>query len=139
MKTNTKFNITINEKNANKINAAISAVEGKATARTADYASVVEAVKIAEQRLSILPKRLWNGATGTYQPDSVSNSYGYRAEGTFVVVKRVNTRWVLVDVLRGFVRSGTCSENTDLRLRLVVDPREALQAISNSVHIDFIG
>ena len=51
-----------------------------------------------EERLAVIPKKFWPGVRADCLPFSVPNSYGRPAQGTGVIIERVNRRWVLVDV-----------------------------------------
>ena len=92
--------ITVTEKNTAKIEAAIAEVEGRAVVRLASYATVVRAVAAAEQRLALLPKRMWDGVTCTYDDATVPNSYGPGGESTAVAVRRQGSRWVFTGAKR---------------------------------------
>lgn len=92
--------ITVTEKNSAKIEAAITEAEGRAKSRLASYATVARAVAAAEQRLAALPKRMWDGATCTYDDTTVPNSYGHGGESTAVSIRRQGTRWVFTGAER---------------------------------------
>lgn len=141
--------IKITDANLQKIDAAISLVEGKATARTASSADVLHCVKLAEARLAtVLPKTRWTGAKATFNGDVVPNSYGARADGTFVSIERKGTSWYFVGAHRRPVRKarhGQASDRGALRLTIPVVSGEAgsfwdstLSHIGDHVGIDFV-
>lgn len=99
--------ITVSEKNIAKIERAITEAEGRATARLATYSTVTRAVAAAEKRLAVLPKKMWDGATCTYDDTAVPNSYGRGAESTAVTVQRKGTRWVFVGAKRVPTKQGS--------------------------------
>ena len=85
--------IRVSEKNHDAIEREIRKAEGRASARTAGVYSVEDAIKMAERRLSVVPKYAWAGATVAYDPWVVPNSYRGDAESTVVYVERRPSGW----------------------------------------------
>lgn len=123
--------IVVNQKNSEKLNAAIRAVEGTARVRTLDAKDVLHAVQLAEQRLSGLPKRLWAGAQAVYNPHSVARSYDYTPAATIITINRTTSSWRLVEVTRGYAHRGQLPSHGGLRLQLPhsIDTRDLLNAM----------
>ena len=73
-----------------------------ATARLMSVEDVEAAIKAAEKKLGELriPKKCWTGCRISIWPETVSNSYSYRAEGTAAVLERGKTCWKMVEAYR---------------------------------------
>lgn len=90
--------VTISKSNEATINEWLASVEGRRRAHCLDYDDIVSLVADVEERLAVLPKKFWPGVRADCLPFSVPNSYGRPAQGTGVIIERVNRRWVLVEV-----------------------------------------
>lgn len=88
--------IKITPANAEKINQAIAAVEGRATARTGSYGLVEAAIEAAEAHpaLAGTPKKDWVGTQASYQPvETFPNAYKWTPYGTRVRIVRRASGW----------------------------------------------
>lgn len=92
--------IKIDIKNNEAINAALEAVNGKATSFTITSAKeVLDAVKAVETKLAVLPKAERKGAKAHYRPTGPSaSSYKYMAKTTRITIERGATDWFLTGV-----------------------------------------
>ena len=97
--------IKITMKNAQKINAALDAANGKATSHTIrSAATICNIADDAEARLSALPKSERKGATLVHIPAGPSASaYKYAAATTRIVIERRATGWFLISAERAEV------------------------------------
>lgn len=113
-----------------KIEAAIAAVEGKATARTCNYANFTDLVKFAEDELKGLglAKTHWKGVTATFRHGAVCNSYKYPAVGTELEITYFPSGWFLTGVSRGHVGSGRYGGNDKYKMRLPNDTQRIFVA-----------
>lgn len=100
--------ILINEKNADKINAAIKEAEGRASVRTVTFTEVMKSVKHIEMTLGI-PKTKMVGiiADVDYHAQNFPNAYKYTPESTHFCMERKNSGWVLIHVSRETTRRMT--------------------------------
>ena len=133
-----RINIRITDRNAPKIEAALTEAQGTAVrTNVADINSVRAAVEAAEAHLKTLgiPKRAWNGCTLTFAtagaPDRTKShgySYSQSTPATWLQIERVGTGWVLVGAERSQVYSGQDSEELRLGTEAVLHRAEALAA-----------
>lgn len=83
------------------VQAAIDAVEGRATARTVSAAYVQVLAERAQRKINFLPKRLQVGATVTYDEGGPSaKAYKHAAEATRVELVLSPSGWRLTAVER---------------------------------------
>lgn len=96
--------IIIKESNAAKIMAAITAAQGRATARTIDsYEQVKFIVMGVEQRIGKMPKAALEGTVFMYDfRQHFPNAYKFRPESTEIVCRYSKGSWRLVSVRRDF-------------------------------------
>ena len=96
--------IKINTKNAEKINAAIGEIEGRATARTLDaddLVTIAERSTAQVEARTFLPKTRQVGAVVTYRMGiNLPSSYKYAPEYTEVILERRKSGWFLVSARR---------------------------------------
>lgn len=133
-----RIDLRITDRNAPKIEAALTEVQGTAVrTNVADIDSVRAAVEAAEAHLKTLgiPKRMWNGSTLTFAtagaPDrSKSHGYSYSQStpATWLQIERVGTGWVLVGAERSQIFSGQDNEELRLGTDAVMHRAEALAA-----------
>jgi len=97
--------IKITAANAAKINAALDAVNGKATSHTIRSWVLVDSIaEAAESRLAALPKAQRAGATLAHIPAGPSASADkYAAQTTRIVLERRATGWFLISAARAEV------------------------------------
>ena len=113
MITNTKkgqtMKIKITHKNADKINAAIEAVEGKRVSqRRCTCNDVIKAVDRIEKRLSgLLKKKDWTGLKFHCDPNAqrFPSCYNGRPQSTQFLIERCASGWFLTGVNRMDCRS----------------------------------
>lgn len=100
--------ILINEKNADKINAAIKEAEGRASVRTVTFTEVMKSVKHIETVLGI-PKAKMVGiiADVDYHAQNFPNAYKCTPESTHFCMERTKSGWVLYSVSRETTRRMT--------------------------------
>ena len=98
--------IIVNEKNREKIEAAIKTVEGKASARCIGYADIVEAIKLIEGRLGISQKDMI-GVEASVDPNAqhFPSAYRYIPYSTHFQIKRFPSGWALTSVYRNITKS----------------------------------
>jgi hypothetical protein len=93
----------INATDAEKMNEAIAAAEGRATARTV-YAEDVEiAIKSIEKKLSILLlKKDWKGLRFAVDTNAqnFASSYKYTPYSTHFVLEKGATAWFVTEIYR---------------------------------------
>ena len=102
----------MDRKKANVTNRAmveelITTAQGKATARTINYAMVVDQIESIEERLTdILYKKDWAGLTILVDPNAQSfpGAYKYTPESTHIIYIRISTGWQ-VSVYRGICKA----------------------------------
>lgn len=88
--------ILINEKNTVKINDAIKAAEGRATARTITAETIFSRLA----RIAV-PKSRLDGTTVHYDgAEHFPSAYRYRPESTHFTAENKGGKWYLVDVWR---------------------------------------
>ena len=96
--------IKISAENAEKINAAISEIEGKATARTLDADDIIKIAERSTEQVAartFLPKTRQVGAVVTYRMGiNLPSSYKYAPEYTEVILERRKSGWFLVSARR---------------------------------------
>ena len=96
--------IKISAANAEKINAAISEIEGKATARTLDADDLIKIAERSEKQVEVrtfLPKSQQTGAVVTYRMGiNLPNRYKYALEYTEVTLGRRPSGWFLLSARR---------------------------------------
>ena len=95
----------INTTNTEKVNQAIAAAEGRATARTICMDDVQTAIKSIEKRLSLLLfKKDWKGLKFGVDSNAQSfpSSYKYTpyAYSTQIVLERGATGWFVTEIYR---------------------------------------
>lgn len=120
--------IKITAANADAINGAIAAVEGRATARTCDYSDCLRAVQLAEAHpaLQLLPKKMHVGAGATYeQAVNLPNAYKYSPEATTLRVERRASGWYLVAIHRGY-----CRRNQNEEAHMTLTAAQSEEAIA---------
>ena len=85
-----------------RVEAALDAVNGKATSFTIQYASVVRGIaEDAEKALALLPKAQRSGAVVTFTPSGPSaGAYKNSAISTIVTLQRGSSAWFLIGVGR---------------------------------------
>lgn len=96
--------IKINIDNAQAINAALLAVNGKATAHT--YCNAEDVIELAEKAeaevIGLVGSK--KGAVGAHvvfvSGLRVSNGYNYSREATTIAMERKSTGWFLIDIAR---------------------------------------
>ena len=96
--------VKINDANVDKINAAISEIEGRATARTLDADDLVTIAERSTEQVearTFLPKSHQVGAVVTYQMGlNLPNRYSYAPEYTEVTLGRRTSGWFLLSARR---------------------------------------
>ena len=96
--------IKISAENAEKINAAIGEVEGKATARTLDADDLIKIAERSTEQVAartFLPKSHQTGAVVTYRMRiNLPNRYKYALEYTEVALVRRQSGWFLLSARR---------------------------------------
>lgn len=92
--------LKIEEKNKDKINAALSEVNGNATTHTFnDYSEVIECMTIFENKLLPLPVKLQTGCFMTFlSGDKVANSYKYARQATSMRIIKKSTGFFIDDI-----------------------------------------
>ena len=113
--------IKISRDNRDKIEAALSLVNGRSTSFTiTSYAEVCKVVDRCSKMLC-LPKKAWIGVDVVYVPDGPSaKAYKYAAKSTQLTLKRRSTGWFLEHVAEAQVYP--CSQE---RFSIYIDPRQA--------------
>ena len=102
--------IKISSENAEKINAALSEAEGRATARKLDADDLIEIAERSEKEVAartLLPKSHQTGAVVTYRMGlNLPNNYKYAPEYTEVTLGRRKSGWFLLSAgrVRGNVK-----------------------------------
>ena len=95
----------INVKNAEKVNAAINAVEGtRVSVRMADSLTVLKSYIRIEARLSgLLAKKDWTGLIFFCDPNASTfpSSYKYVPESTQYKIERFASGWFVTNIYRG--------------------------------------
>ena len=99
-----------------------------ATARLMSVKDVEDAIKASEKKLGELKiaKKYWPGCRIYIWPETVSNSYSYRAEGTAAVLERGKTCWRMVKAYRTQCGHSSYGGRREVELEL---PDEAHAAI----------
>lgn len=95
-------NITINEKNRDRINTFIKEKEGRATVRKIDYEKIIKAINLLETHLRIKKKDM-EGITAhidVYADEYFPNAYKYTPYSTHFKIERKKGYWSLKDVFR---------------------------------------
>ena len=96
--------IKISAENAEKINAAISEIEGRATARTLDADDLITIAERSTEQVearTFLPKSHQVGAVVTYRMGlNLPNNYKYAPEYTEVTLGRRKSGWFLLSARR---------------------------------------
>ena len=96
--------IKVNTANAERINAALSEIEGRATARTLDADDLIEIAERSEKEVAartFLPKSHQTGAVVTYRMGlNLPNRYRYAPEYTEVTLGRRKSGWFLLSARR---------------------------------------
>ena len=93
----------INTTNIEKVNSAIAAIEGRATARTITADDVEEAIETIEKKLSILLlKKDWKGLRFAVDTNAqnFASSYKYTPYSTHFVLERGATAWFVTEIYR---------------------------------------
>ena len=103
-----------------KLNAAITEAEGRATARTmsAEYADS-KLFYVVNSYLNGMPKKALTGTRATVHAstEKLPSSYKYRAESTQAEFMHDGKGWFLVSVWRGTLRqSSAAKEGVELEL-----------------------
>lgn len=125
----------INLKDIDAVTAAIVRAEGRATARTVNYATATNLATWAEKELkSILPQSMWSGTVAHYLPPRMPNSYNYRAEGTFLSITRGSNSWFLTSVSRG--NCGSCSYGGSARLKMELSEKQQFYFVETHPLLD---
>jgi len=122
--------LRIEERNRQKIDAALKEVNGRGRTRRLNADAAFAAAEIAEDHLKGAGRRRI-GATAIYQPWRVPNSYDYVAHGSRLVMHRSRAGWVLDEVLWCPVpssRGGALPRHGGLRLTLPPEPQAATAA-----------
>ena len=103
-----KKRIEIKKENFGKINEAIKAVEGKATARLLTAESILKDVEWFTIRLHFPKKKnLYGVEIKVEQNQTMPRAYKYSASGTWYTMQNVKGKWFLVDVGRDAIRQAT--------------------------------
>lgn len=106
-----EFTKPVNVANFDALTDALSQGQGRAKARRIEAFEVPKVIEWAEKRLALLPKKLWDGATITYQEAGPgARSYGYPAEATEICLTRRKRNWLLTSVNRVSVYGGESSK-----------------------------
>lgn len=96
-----KKEIVIKEANKEKIDIAINEAEGRATARTIGYLSIVLAIDEIERRLGI-KKKAMTGITAEIDDHAqvFPAAYKYTPYSTHAYIEKTATGWKLTDITR---------------------------------------
>jgi hypothetical protein len=123
--------IKINKDNADKIESALAAVNGKAVQFTIRSASeVIAAAELIDARLAMLPKKDRVGASGGYIGAGPSaKAYKYRAVTTSLLIKRFASGWFMISAARSDVYPG---DNTP-SIFITITPTQCEQIKARSV------
>lgn len=115
--------IVIKKENEQKLIDAISAVQGKATARIISrYEELEEICTDIERKLSI-SKKAMHGIRAQYHfGQRFPSAYKYTPESTQVVVEYRNGHWVLIDVYRWICPN----RQTSCDIKLTTDAEKAI-------------
>lgn len=90
--------IIIKPENAGKINAELSAVEGRASERTLNYVKIIDIVEGVEKRIGKMPKKALEGTSFMYDHrQHFPNSYKWRAQSTWIKCVYSKGSWRLVN------------------------------------------
>lgn len=94
--------IIVNEKNKEKINAAIKAAEGRATARTIKFYDIECAIERIEKKLGI-PAAHMRGirALVDVNAQKFPAAYNFTPESTHFRLERFASGWAVTDIWRG--------------------------------------
>ena len=92
--------------NAEKLNTAIAAAEGRATARTISAENIFDALEVIEGKLSI-PKTHMIGITVDVDihAQHFPSAYRYRPESTHFTAERTSSGWKVTSIYRGTTNS----------------------------------
>ena len=119
--------IKITTENAAKINEALDAVNGKATAFTIHfYDDVMKYAEAVEKMLekSQLPKAERSGAAAQIRPAGPStNAYKYAAKSTTIRIERGSKDWFLVNVSETSVHP---KQNESIRITISPAQRDTI-------------
>lgn len=98
--------IIVKKSNEEKLNAAIAATEGRATARTITASDIIDALEIVEETLGI-PKTSMNGIVAyvDVHAQHFPNAYRYRPESTHFAAERTSSGWKVIEIYRGTTNS----------------------------------
>lgn len=99
------INIRIEEKNRDKINAAIKEAEGKARERLMDYDMLIKNIQIFERHYAMTTKKHWENMRVVINPhaENFPHAYKYTPYGTVCTIFRTKGKWNLVYVERDYV------------------------------------
>lgn len=95
----------VKEANKEKINAMVKKAEGRSTARTIDFDTIVRDVRRLESVLDI-PKKHMIGIKVDVDSNAQDfpNAYKYRPESTHYIITRKAAGWDISDIDRGTTR-----------------------------------
>lgn len=101
------INIRIEEKNRDKINAAIKEAEGKARERLVDYDMLIASIKCFERHYEMTTKKHWEDMRVVLNPhaENFPNAYKYTPYGTVCTICRSKGKWILSNVRRDYVNN----------------------------------
>jgi len=113
--------IKISSDNRDKVEAALSLVNGRSTSFTITSYEAVCMVVDRCSKMLCLPKKAWIGIDMVYVPAGPSaKAYKYAAKSTQLTLKRGSTDWFLEHVAEAQVFP--CSKE---RFSIHIDPRQA--------------
>lgn len=93
--------IKIENKNKEKLEAALKEVNGKATSLTVtSLTELLAVVERAERKIHMIPKKDQVGIAVTYRPCGPSKSYKWQSATTCIKVERFPSGWFLVEADR---------------------------------------
>ena len=103
-----ELNIIMKETNKARINEMFKKVEGRATARTADYSTVLAKIEEVEKRLYPMSKVNMTGTEIIYDcSEQLPNAYKWAADGTQFKLLFKSNQWHLTEITRGEIKSWT--------------------------------
>jgi len=125
-----KKTIKITEENAADIEAALAAINGRASAfATTSFARIAEIVGMAEKQIAILPRSSRVGVSISHIPAGPSaKAYGHSAVSTRVTLEWKSAGWHLVGVERTKVYP-----RSPERVRISLSLRQAEEIARRSV------
>lgn len=119
-----ELDIIMKETNKARINEMFKKVEGRATARTADYSTVLAKIEEVEKRLYPMSKANMTGTEIIYDcSEQLPNAYKWIADGTQFKLLFKSNQWHLTEVTRGKIKSWT---DTDTHIILSDTAKTAL-------------